>query len=466
VVPLIHILGSESGPERTAAIKAISGIGQAAVRDAVEALNHEGSRVREGAALVLGEIHSPEATEPLVGAFADPNPAVQAAAAFALGESRHPLALECLIRGLEKSSDHLRQRIFHALGRTGDPAAVAALAGFIHAGRLDAQSQTIAVEALRQLPCGEYVANSLNSGNEHLRDWALIASQQLKDPNRIDLFAVALRDQDPALREKAADILGELKDTRALSMLLSAMNDSEEPVCSAAARALVNMGSLDAVGPLIRVLQTENTGARRWAAVALGEFADSRAAEPLRQALRDVDAGVRKYAAKALARTAGASAVESLNGLLSDGEPAVRQAAVYALGSIDDAKATTVLESALGNKDLPVRTAATKAWRRKAGPSGFPALLESLNARAGERPVAAAETLEVLLRRNAAALAIDSLKAVEHLPDRMTVEARSTIAGIQKPLEVDCREIKLIAYGELLRRGARTVTRDNMTTSA
>ena len=453
VGPLIQVLGSESAPERSAAIKALQGVGLGAVARLVEALRHENPRVREGAALTLGEIHDPETIEPLLKAFVDPDPGVQAAVAFALGEIRHPLAVKSLIEALGRSSDHLRRRIFHALGRTGDPRAAAALAMVVHEKRLDIRSQEVAAEALKQLPCGEPLIQSLASTNQRLRDWALTASKQLHAPNRIELLGAALKDQDAEVREKVADFLGELKDEQAVELLLPAMRDSEESVSRAVAKALVNIGSSQAVDSLMQTLQAQETGARRWAAVALGEFADSRAVESLRRALHDADSGVRTYAAKALARAAGSGAVESLSPLLDDSEARVREAAVYSLAGIDDTRATALVEEGLSRDDLVVRTAATKAWKRKAKPSGFPALLRNLKTPTGELPLAAAESLEAVLGRSSSALSSEALKAVEQLTDTMTVEGGKTSTQTHRPIEIDCRHLKQMAYRELIRRG-------------
>lgn len=63
---------------------------------------------------------------------------------------------------------------------------------------------------LQGIPGGRPLAEALSSGNEQVRAWGLRATKRLPDPNGTEL-ALDLKDQDPAVREKAADLLVPIK---------------------------------------------------------------------------------------------------------------------------------------------------------------------------------------------------------------------------------------------------------------
>src|SRR5437667_5478725 len=73
ISPIVEALGSEFGPERSAALEALKKIGPASTDALAEALKHENPRVREGAALALGEMGDVRRVEALLAALADPN---------------------------------------------------------------------------------------------------------------------------------------------------------------------------------------------------------------------------------------------------------------------------------------------------------------------------------------------------------------------------------------------------------
>jgi len=235
--PLIEVLGSEYGDERSAAVGALKRIGPLSADPLVQALKDKNPRVREGAALALGELREPRTTEPLVETLADADPTVHDTAVLALGQVGDSRAVEALINALGRANDHTREQIFRALGQTVHPRAAAALANALQDKRLPNRLQESAFEALRAMPAGEPLAEALTNNNENLRAWGLRASHRLPDPQAVELLSEDLKHSDPAVREKTAEILGQLKSTAAVAMLVEAIKDSEESVSKAAAES-------------------------------------------------------------------------------------------------------------------------------------------------------------------------------------------------------------------------------------
>src|SRR5574341_1131904 len=178
----------------------------------------------------------------------------------------------------------------------------------------------------------------------------------------------ALRDDDSAIREKAAEALGGRAnavrpDRRVVDLLLGALADRSASVRMRATQALGNLH--------------ETQG-------------DPRIHEAVIAALRDPAAGVRRGAAGALAKIGGAAVAQELFALLRDGDTGVQAAAVEALGAIgetlDDHELRVKIVRAL--LELPSRTpygmyqralrAAIPPAIARIGEASLPVLLETL----------------------------------------------------------------------------------------
>ena len=88
----------------------------------------------------------------------------------------------------------------------------------------------------------------------------------------------ALRDRDPSIRERAAEILGIIADVRAVDPLIAALRDKDE---------LVRLKAVN----------------------ALGDIGHPRSKEPLMAAMADTDPSVRDKAADALRKLTGRAGV-------------------------------------------------------------------------------------------------------------------------------------------------------------
>ncbi len=104
----------------------------------------------------------------------------------------------------------------------------------------------------------------------------------------VEPLLVALRNEDMAVRYRAAYALGDIGDRRAVEPLIAALKDAYGDVRRAAATALGKIGDLRAVEPLLAMFNNdrEDQYIRRACAEALGKISDLRAVEPLVRAAR------------------------------------------------------------------------------------------------------------------------------------------------------------------------------------
>jgi len=176
----------------------------------------------------------------------------------------------------------------------------------------------------------------------------------------------ALKDEDGDVREAAVMALGELKDPRAVEPLISALEDEYGNVRLKAAKVLEKINpkwreteeAKRKVPEFISGLKDED-GSVRWnAAAALGELKDPRAVEPLISALKDEYSMVRLKAVMALGELKDPRAVEPFISALKDEDGGVRSAAARALGELKDPRAVEPLISALEDEYGNVRSTA------------------------------------------------------------------------------------------------------------
>lgn len=198
--------------------------------------------------------------------------------------------------------------------------------------------------------------------------------------------AAALRDENPAVRSRAADELGILGITAAetVPMLIAALHDAYEPTRLNAAYALGAIGE-PAVPKLIETLGDANEQVRRIAAYALGAVGEV-AVPALSEALSHAEDVVRTEAAYALAQIGSAAhpAVPALMERAKDNVVEARRYSVDALGNIgqDAAEAVAVLSDMLASdSDEQVRFDAALALAKIGTPSSnaIPVLTDALN---------------------------------------------------------------------------------------
>jgi HEAT repeat protein/beta-lactamase regulating signal transducer with metallopeptidase domain len=233
---------------------------------------------------------------------------------------------------------------------------------------------------------------ALKDSDKEVRETALHALVQMRDPGIFDPLVQALSDPDPDVREQAAHGLGQLRDRRAIEPLTAAVKDQNADVREQAIFALgqfrdratlpamtaalkdtnadVRQQAVFAIGQLrdpsstealMSVLHDSNADVRQQAVFALGQIRDRRAVEPLISALKDSDADVREQAAFGLGQIRDRAAVEALVIALKDSVADVRQQAAFALGQLRDPRAIDGLTAALKDPSTDVRRQAAFA---------------------------------------------------------------------------------------------------------
>jgi len=295
--------------------------GDPLVQDLVASLADTDTQVREPIVIMLGKIKDPRGIQPLIGAFKDNQVTMDARSSLvAIGAP----AVEPLIAALASGDVATRFGAASVLGNLKDARAVAPLAAAL--GDEDFGVRQNAAQALRIL------ADFIKPG----------------DPVVLSLIA-ALKDTDGWVRTHATATLGKIKDGRAVAPLVAALKDKADD----ADAALQELGGLT-VEPLHAALRDGDPKVRERAADILGKIKDRRSVDPLITALRDNDKSVRYAVAGALGQIADSRVVPPLIAALRDPEPIVSDEAQYSLARLGNL-AFDLLIATLQHKDPTLR---------------------------------------------------------------------------------------------------------------
>jgi HEAT repeat protein len=298
-------LGSEAAEYETLA-QSLAGIGAPAIRPLLGALDSEDKDSRRWAAVALGLIKDPQATNPLIGRLEDTRSEVRKAAALALGEIDDSRALNSLISALGNRDKDTRLGAAAALGTMRARDAVDALARA--AADENEQVQITAIDSLgkigglkaaaylrsamtgpRKAVCtaAEDSLNSMDFSPSNSRERAEFTVMKgdfnaalQEGPAAIPAVIKALELNDPQMRRKAAETLESLASEEATRPLLQALKDHDPEVQEAAMHALIKIGS-SALGGLEEALTFYDASVVRLAADAIGEIGNPRAVPAL-----------------------------------------------------------------------------------------------------------------------------------------------------------------------------------------
>jgi hypothetical protein len=175
---------------------------------------------------------------------------------------------------------------------------------------------------------------ALKDEDPEVRQHALFALAQLGGPQLAEALRNALKDPNPEIREIAIQAAAMGRGGDLTDELIAASKDGNSQVREKAVWALGLKGNRRAVDTLISALRDENDDVRAKAAWALGLKGDQRAVEPLIQALKDNSAEVRAIAAWALGLKGDKRAMKPLSEALKDQDKEVRAKASWALGML------------------------------------------------------------------------------------------------------------------------------------
>lgn len=146
----------------------------------------------------------------------------------------------------------------------------------------------------------EELKQHLNNPDWRLRYAAL--DRMEPTPERLELIAKALHDEQSQIRRLAVVYLGEIKTHECMPLLIEALQDASVSVRRTAGDTLSDIGDPIAIEPMIIALQDKNKLVRWRAARFLYEAGDERALTALEQASQDNEFEVALQARMAIER--------------------------------------------------------------------------------------------------------------------------------------------------------------------
>ena len=271
---------------------------QQVVRFLNQALNDEDEDVRSVAASGLSQWGSSNTSDRLLKLLRDPSADVRRNAAKSLKDKMKPESAKHVIPVLQKEDDvGILVLLLEALGRSG------------------------AKEVSR------YIYPFTRRPEHEVRITALSALTKLKDKRAQPALLRLLDDEDPQIRQKAADGVAIKGNKAAIQKLESLLKDDRDvTVRSAAARALGAIGNSAAQPALAQAMYDEST-VRCQSVVALKRIGNKSAIPILLERLRDSAPEVRYNAVKALGEfEAKKESEDALRDMIEDPDEMVQRA--------------------------------------------------------------------------------------------------------------------------------------------
>jgi hypothetical protein len=170
---------------------------------------------------------------------------------------------------------------------------------------------------------------------------AIAALGEMSSDIAVDWFAKKLKDKDPAVRTRAAEILGWLQLDRGIEYLLPQLRDVSADVRDKVVEALGRARTDRVIEPLLVALRgdarvgTVDTRLRVAAAKALGEVATDKAVPALIVDMQLGEPEVRPVAADALKRISSPLMLKPLLGVLQTGDEEAKRYAEEILALVD-----------------------------------------------------------------------------------------------------------------------------------
>jgi HEAT repeat protein len=210
-------------------------------------------------------------------------------------KAKYRPAVPLLVQAVRDPSHQVCLSVAAALMVIADPASVDALIN----GLRDPKIRWVCVIGLRQLGSASVPQLLRRTGDAELDYWKQDVLEGMGDQALDGCVDALKREKDPGMRSVALCTLQQIREARAAYPLVRMMGDPE--VGTVAAFLAGRMGEV-AVEPLLVSLRDENPVVRARAAQLLADLRVAKAAEPLRNLMSDADPSVREAAGKALER--------------------------------------------------------------------------------------------------------------------------------------------------------------------
>ena len=291
-----------------------------------------------------------ESRERLIELLMDPDPDVRTDAAVTLGRMRIPEATQALLYSLENDPDgEVRVATVKALSGIGSQTAVEPLIRCLEADGYPELEDGDMADEMSYAACWEVHGQTLD------------ALGKLGDARATDsVIALLENDEYADLQERGFRVLAQISDDRAREFLLTRLESDAPLARRRAARALTTLSRLEAksqdlsseiVNRLTTALMDPDPGVRINAARALAGSSNPLVVVPLTMLLADPEAEVRREVAAVLGRMRGGAIIDRLHGLLDDSEPQVRREVAQVLGEIGDPSSSAYLTRFLNSED-------------------------------------------------------------------------------------------------------------------
>jgi HEAT repeat protein len=394
-------------------------------------MDDKAENIREKAAIMLGEIKSKQAVEPLVLAlkYEDSYRIVRKQLEIIdpnwMHSEANKNAVPKLIASLKDNNKNVRGQVAKVLGEIKDNRAVEPLCIYLHDIESSVREQAaLALMNIKDTRSVEPLIGAfvfLNNYEVLKRALDTIEPDWMRKEvakNAVPLYISYLKANDEKYRLEAVKALGIIKDKSAVGPLILALKeDHYVNVKDLAAEALISINDSSAVEPLVNIaLKHESDYARIAAAGVLIGIKDKRSVELLISALKDDDRFVRSRAAYILGETGDKRAIEPLINtlaeknnyadvkkalekiepkwveteaakntaptfivLLNSVDKNIRKESAMALGKIEDGRAVDPLINALKDVDADVREQAAVALGKIKDNRAVEPLIEALS---------------------------------------------------------------------------------------
>jgi len=288
-------LSDKSALVRYYACRALADAGDTASAGAVAALlGDPDPAVREAAGEACARM--PEAAEgALFGYLRRGNPLQKIESATAIRKAAYRPAVPLLTEVIRDPLPEVRLSAAAALMVLSGPEAVDALVN----GLRDPQIRWVCILGLRQVGSPAVPILLRRSGDPEFDYWKQHVLDGMGEKAIEGCVEALEAEKDAGTRSAALCTLEQIRDARAAWPVVRMLGDPQ--VGQVASFLAVRMGKV-AVEPLLISLRDENPGVRIRAADVLGEMRETRAISPLQERMADADPGVREAASRALLR--------------------------------------------------------------------------------------------------------------------------------------------------------------------
>lgn len=327
------------GPLRANAIESLVQIGDHGIQDLMASVQDNCGAVREGIAVVLGEIRNHDSVQPLMGLLGDENGHVREAAALALGKINDPVAISSI------------------LSLFCDPYA---------------SVQESAVEALTRFTAPDLateVLGLINHADAKVRSHAIGVLGKLRSSEAFSKILFATKDEEPSVRKAAFEALGVFEGEEIDSKLVLGLADEDQDVRMATLSIITQRPSIDLVSQIGPLLRDSNMWLRTAACRALGKNRVASAKPLLIDRLKDEVGAVQIAAIESLVLFNDSAISPMVCDLIRSPDVEVIKAAVNALALIGEGQYSEEIRLLLDHSDWGVRAAAAAAMGRFKEPS-------------------------------------------------------------------------------------------------